>query len=648
MKKYYKQIILFLALLPGSLYAQEIISGLRSNAAIKKYREQHPANTFRKAKSISDTVALPFFDDFAKPAIFPDPNLWADENAYINTGFNGYSTITLSENSEITLLDTTPASNPPTIGIATLDAIDRNGLIYSSLLPGLKSPADTMTSNPVYLHYLPGDSVYLSFEYQPSNVGNTPETGDSLVLEFFSPVDTVQPWRHIWSALGATDKTYRKVMISITDTNYLRDGFQFRFRNYVSLGSDYEPSWLSNCDQWNIDMVYLNTGRQKNEPPIEDVAVLYPIKSILKYSLESMPWKHFQSAGNSILTSSLKMIARNTGASTTWAIHHICKIYDLFGNTPVYKSDSVYNNVGPNKFIFLGKNFSYPFTSSSGDSASFLIKTYMNLGSLLALPWLKPNDTTYYYQNFSNYYSYDDGSAENGYGVSGSGTQNARMALKYKCYKQDTLKGVYIFFNSTLDDYTEDKYFYLTAWEDAGGVPGAELISQIGEHPSFDGLNKFHYYGFESPVVIESGATFYIGMVKTTNDNLNIGLDRNRDAHEHLFYNISGSWIPSEYSGALMIRPAFGSAPVIKKTTSVQVPLDFYPNPSSDKINIQYPQDISPENVLIHLDDLYGKTVVSTGYKNVVDISALPPGVYVISVTDQNKYFFTKKIIITR
>ena len=78
------------------------------------------------------------------------------------------------------------------------------------------------------------------------------------------------------------------------------------------------------------------------------------------------------------------------------------------------------------------------------------------------------NDSTFSKQYFQNYYSYDDGSAEAAYGPTGN---QARLAVKYTAYEDDSLIGVMMHFVPTVEDVS-DKLFLITVWDDNGGQPG--------------------------------------------------------------------------------------------------------------------------------------------------------------------------------
>ena len=80
----------------------------------------------------------------------------------------------------------------------------------------------------------------------------------------------------------------------ITDTRFLKTGFQFRFTNYASPSPNQnDPSMVGNCDQWNVDYVLLDKNRNAGDTIFTDVAFTLPVRSLLK-NHEAMPWKQYQ------------------------------------------------------------------------------------------------------------------------------------------------------------------------------------------------------------------------------------------------------------------------------------------------------------------------------------------------------------------
>jgi len=186
-------------------------------------RDRKPA-TLKNSVPI-DTVSLPFIDDFAyySRSTKPDRKLWMDDYVFINNDY---------------------PIHPPSNGVATFDALDANGNVYQNT--ALTFPADTLTSCPIDLGVSGLSNVYLSFFYQPQGHGDNPEPGDSLILQFKSPV--TERWRTIWHTPGAPTHPFKQVLLPV-EGEYLRKGFQFRFVNLVSLEQDqFNPGRKGNAD----------------------------------------------------------------------------------------------------------------------------------------------------------------------------------------------------------------------------------------------------------------------------------------------------------------------------------------------------------------------------------------------------------------
>ena len=622
-------ILLFVVATIG-LYSQEVVIDC-GNPALSDYSVKY-FQKYGEKIATSDTLELPFFDDFSASYIYPDSSKWSDRYAYINNSC---------------------AKNQISIGVATLDALDQYGKVYATLPIGMSDVADYLTSKPINLQRNASDSIYLSFFYQCGGNGNMPEYRDSLVLQFYS-VDNDE-WRSVWRAAGGElMTTFEQVLLPIKDSMWLKKGFRFRFLNYVSISSNYEPSWQSNVDQWNLDFIILDANRTCNDTIIEDVAMIRNVGPFLK-DYTAVPWKHFLEKGRSAVYDSITFSYVNLQDAT----HNINRQYDVFDKDETsslipsrtyidYHCGDDSENIGANEEEKYTKKFCYFFNEESylaEDSAKFLIRANIKTDVAQVREYYRWNDTVRFYQDFKNYYAYDDGSAEKGYGLSGQGTANASLAYRFEPYMTDTLFGVYIYFNRTQGDGNV-KYFYLTVWEDNNGIPGDTIVSRLGVRPSFlNEINGYVYYPLDTAVVISG--PFYVGWIKTTNDMLNCGLDMENNARNKIFYNVSGTWENSIISGALMIRPVFGyevrdyaSVPATPITETCSI----YPNPASTEINIDGNAEFS--SVMIY--DSLGRLVMQSGSNNVINVSALPEGTYFVKPFSDKKVFETVKILIMR
>lgn len=600
--------------------SQEILTSF-GNLTLRTYSTEYFKKNNLKETAVMDTLALPFFDDFANSFMFPDSTKWIDKFAFINNDFS---------------------IDPISYGVATLDAINQFGAVYPHI-PSLSSAiADYFTSIPIDLNVTLADSVYLSFFYQCGGNGNSPETRDSLVLQFKAPDLS---WKSIWRVAGGPKMdTFKLVMIPVNDQQWLVKGFQFRFINYASLSSNYEPSFISNTDHWNIDYVKLDSARTYTDTLMKDVAILNNCHSLLE-NFESVPWNHYKKMTGEIMKDTIKYLYKSLyGPGDTININRQYSIVDLYGSNSGFLWDDDSENILPLETLEFARELTYTFDSDSEDSAKFAVTTFIKTDLTADRQIYRWNDTVRYSQNFANYYAYDDGTAEAGYGIAGVNTAFSSLAYQFTPLVADTLLGVYIYFNQVLNEGNR-KYFFLNVWQDNGGIPGDTLSQKLGVMPEYgDAINGFVFYPLEKPLLIDT--TFYIGWTKTTDDMLNCGFDKNRVANSHVFINYEGSWTQSQALGALMIRPVFGYAPIGSNVPQISQSMEFeiYPNPAKDMIRISAPTD----NCNLEIYNASGKLVSSTYGISEIDISGLPSGMYFVKLISDSIVYKAQKLLIVK
>ncbi len=713
-------IILFLSFF-SSLMAQEageILTGLQQNPMIKeelkKRSDQHISSS--RDMIIEKSILLPVFDDFQQQGIFPDTSIWIDDEVFINADFPYRSA---------------------NIGAATFDAIDSKGNLYSnaSTFPFI---ADHLTSkkirldsifNPTAKAITVGDSIYFSFYYQPQGRGNSPESWDSLVLQFgydspdsvliftdsikmpasayINPGDTIYPMDTIFSPLNCDSGQYlissqfytyldtitlpcmdmyepvvewitqwgsegmrldsfeikngvysKQILIPITDSiKYFKKDFRFRFFNYVSLATNNVPSWRSNCDHWNVDYIYLNIGRSEADSNYRDISFVERAQSMLK-KYQAMPYTQFRNDP----TNSMKDTVRN----------YISNLYNEAFNTDYgYHVDQVngsfhhfHDGGGCNlpPFYSFGYqkcditcgasracprvDFFYPI-SVQGDSAEFEIKHIIS--GFTAADTV--GDTITFSQKFFNYYAYDDGTPEAGYGVN---TLGGMVAVKFNVNQKDSLRAIRMYFNRT-EGNANDQYFDLCVWRDNSGEPGLLTHREHDLLPKFsESLYQIQTYYLSKAVPVNS--TFYIGWIQSTSDNLNVGFDTYNDAGSSIFYNVLGNWENTSYSGSIIMRPVIGkpfNPAGVEEINLYKRKLIVYPNPANSNIvNIAVENNQLRENSPDHkikLYNIYGQELYSSTFKRILDISAYPAGIYIIQLQDAvNNEVLSSKLIISR
>jgi len=555
-----------------------------------------------QSKSSADTLNLPFFDDFSGSSILPDNIKWEDNYVLIN---NTYS------------------NNQITIGIATFDALDASGNLYETA-SSARFEADHLTSLPINLNYSAADSVFMSFYFQPGGLADLPEDNDSLTLQFYAPAES--KWYSVWKAKGGAWHNFKAVILKVDQERYLQKGFKFRFINYVTLSANVsDPSIVGNCDIWNIDYVLLNKNRNSADTVFHDVAFRRPLRSLLK-TYEAMPFKQFRQIYLQEMSSVIPIHYRNNDIITR-NITRDFEIRDVYKNSLVKTFSAGAVNIAPETNEDFNADLIYTYDTDIQDSALFKVKAWLKTDVFDP----KQNDTLVYYQVFNNYFAYDDGSAEEGYGINGLGSRNARVACRFKSYMEDTLRAISICFNDSYLDANK-RAFDLMVWGDNNGIPGDLLYTR--ENVTVEkgnSINGFYTYPLTSPVPVNG--VFYVGWQQRSETFLNAGFDINTLSSNRQFYWINGNWNQSVAPGTIMIRPVEGS-PLTTSVNDIEFrkteAIRFWPNPSSDYITID-PESLPVSGLTyISIADMQGRILIKVPYTGRVDISYLHDGIYIL------------------
>jgi hypothetical protein len=283
--------------------------------------------------------------------------------------------------------------------------------------------------------------------------------------------------------------------------------------------------------------------------------------------------------------------------------------------------------------------FNFDYTR---DTTSYLIKHYISDSSESNILV----DSVIYTQGFYNYYAYDDGTPEFGYGLEPAGAQ---LAYQFKLSMPDTLRGVQMYFNRVVEEANVN-YFNLIVWRDNNGRPGEIAYVLQSQKPKWNdnGIYHFYTYEFENPILLSG--TFYVGWQQLAFGSLNIGMDANNNNQEKIFYKIEQSWINSGFPGSLLIRPIVGQNMVLGTD---EIPFDklssnikLYPNPASAQFsfNKHIFGNNATANVFIY--SVYGSLVSQQEVNNpTINVNNLSPGLYVVKISSNNKVFTGKLII---
>lgn len=606
---------------PGilGLQAQEVITPLHKNP-----RAEQLYKDFRSVKKTATAtlLELPFFDDFSNSSLIADTGSWSDAYAFVNNNFS---------------LD------PVTNGVATLDALDEVGSIYTNaVLSPNTFEADHLSSHPINLAYPASDSIYLSFLYQPGGLCDLPEEYDSLMVDFYASDSS--HWINVWRIPGTGLHDFKHVMIPIKEERFLNNEFRFRFRNRASLPRNNEtPDKRSNVDYWHVDYIRLDRNRSVADTILRDVAFNLPLTSIFK-ELTAVPWSHFESAYNTTLAPVVSAQYRNNDSITRNVTRSLSIEEPIYGESQLIGIPTAQDISAFDERV-VDFAYTYDLDFNRGDSALIRLKVALRTDEFDP----KVNDTVIHDQLFRDYYAYDDGTAEAGYGLRGDGTDYGLVAIKYNSYEADMLGGVYIYFNQVNDSLNLKEYtFNLMVWNDNGGIPGTAIwddgtIYKPEYTPTYSG---FVAYEFSEPVPV-NGA-FYVGWRQIKPYTLNMGLDLNNKPDSPLMYFNIGNWTSSEAPGTVLFRPylydpSTGTNQEVEKEISG---LSIYPNPASDRIWLQLPGASEEEDIQVYIYDTSGRQLHQSRLRsNELDVSGYTPGLYYIRVVITGESFYSKVLI---
>lgn len=546
-------------------------------------------------------------------------DLWTDRSVYLNRTFG---------------------LNPPSIGVVTFDGLGEDGLAYDIDNP-IRIIADYLTSVPLRLENLPDTDIYLSFFYQPKGLSiDKPEREDSLVVEFYN-VDRDR-WTGVWNTIGFDADTFSQAVIEVP-LELQKDGFRFRFKNYANSAGAF--------DQWHVDYVYLNSGRDSSIPVFNDIAYIYDAPSMLK-DYYAMPFWHYKNNPQSYMADTAFTFVKNA-SNRNLQVFNFVRVPDTTTGSEFYAFPA-----SPNSSVRFPAdtiiNFRYPtpfeFPAVKIDTAG----TFQSIFDIQFRPrtdFIQSNDTVISHTVLEDYYAYDDGTAEAGYGVNPALSTDGLtgyMAVKYNIPFKDTLKGIQTYFLPQSVDITKQQLF-LTVWSSVN--PTTILYQRaVNATAVYSEPNGIVTYSLDSALIVDT--TFYVGFKQVGANSMNVGYDLNTNHKNKIFFSQDGAtWsTPSNgiKDGALMIRPVFRNRVFdvgVEEPTLTQNDLSVYPNPTTGNVFIRLNSDVQMEQIQIL--DLTGKLVLDTPFQNQLDLTQFSKGIYFLRIRSKQGQQITKKVIIS-
>lgn len=521
-------------------------------------------------------VNLPFWDDFSYTDVltYPQETLWEfGKSVYLNNG---------------------TAIKPPTKNVVTFDGVDSVGKPYNVNDVLAKGFADKLVSQPIRMDLVDPalrGTVYLSFYYQVKGNGEAPDPGDQLLLAYKNSSGAWETMYTLDNDQDLATDAFFQVIVPVADDRFYHDAFQFRLQNFSRLSGPY--------DTWNVDYIYLNTGRSASDTSYPDRSISTPLTSMF-VDYYAMPARHFlQDPSANLRKPTLDLYNLKSGNFQPFD-YSTKAVFKTRVNQAV-TTKTVVLDVAQDPFsLLLGLQYlnlelnKIPAPSEFdplADSIGIRLKYNMAVRDNEPIPGgdydpakyspidFRYNDSIQADYVLHNYYAYDDGTAEYGAGLSQAGSY---LAIKFesKSSQPDTLIAVDIYFPEFGDNTSQSLAFQVrTDLADATAPPFWQELIVVDRKTQ----NTFVRYNLSKYSVLTG--TFYIGWKQLNNVTLPVGLDKNTDNGSKLYYSTTGQWVQNTtIKGSLMVRPVFGKGTGEGIVTGVEPEArhqPIYPNPAN-------------------------------------------------------------------
>ena len=705
MRKSYLYLILFFFSLSVSI-AQVRVIGLSEDQSRSEKSASH--SNFRTASTVfSDTLILPFFDDFASPDVRLDSvKLFNGSKIIIYShylsGLPDTTKVTISgvKNSSnalikklnrtwyIAKIDSFQYSLDSSRTLTTPFIINKDSVIKSAYFR--TTGQNKLISSPRWIN---NGGTYVNNRFSkapptynvatfdglasnglPYNMTNVHANGinDNLTslpirLNGYTAADSIY-LSFYWQTCGfgevpdPGDSIYVEFLDVTGNWNYVwgmqgngttpTDVFQMAFirvsdTSYFHKGFRFRFQSFGRqsgiFDVWNIDYVYLNKGRNASDIYTFDWAIGDASTSFLK-NFSSMPYgQFFSDSSNQISTLSYK--ANNLNYGLSGGIYNvICKLTDNYIPGLICgDSSSVLLNSIPTTTV----TFRPKIVGYANNGQPRMITQNYSVDQI-------DKDSTYFGENNKfttntilwDYFAYDDGSPEASVATNAYGS---KFANQYSVIQSDTLTDIDIYFTRTTGPNMTGRTVLLSIWDENF------LLKQSQQPISVGAPNAFTRYHLNTPIVITAGKNFYIGYQQNFTDLLTVGFDRNNDRSANVYINDQGGNTWDAYntrsgylSGALMIRAVFSKGQYLLSTKQEQKSTEFicdlYPNPTEGKINV-----VGEINKIV-VYDLLGKEMLQKDFnildsEKSIDLSGSSEGIYLVYLFNGTSSM-VKKIIL--
>jgi len=462
-------------------------------------------------------------------------------------------------------------------------------------------------------------------------------------------------------------------------SDFLHDKFQFRFSNVVTPAPD-APVGLH--DMWHLDYVLVDAGLSGAEV-FADLTQVETPSPVLK-TFTGIPYEHLNEIIEEEANDRIIAKLHNLFDVTLPVTNSSISVVETTTNTSIgnnLNSNLTGTNVDVQDFLAVTTDFTAASVGSivndikdnnalenEDELVLELTSTITNTDQSNSYPFnLNDKATSRVY--CSNYFAYDDGTAERAVQLKNPDGFNPQLATKFKMEVDDTLRAVQIHF-PRVNAFADDQVFNLNIY--VGELSDTPVYQKLFAVPfyadmAYDTLQGFTTYelkdfeGNETPIFIPADTEFYVGFqqVTITEQGVPLGLDKNNGNAANQFVDNTGQGLwesfPTSIFGTVLIRAVVGDGDNVFDTNTgvadLEAPMNafpIYPNPASSAVSF----DLANKDINDYTVDFVnhtGQLVKSAALQSEINVLDLPVGVYFVKIMNRNtQQFTTQKLLILR
>lgn len=353
-------------------------------------------------------------------------------------------------------------------------------------------------------------AVYVRFAYQRGGYSDPPESDDTLRLWGLGQDGM---WHALWEGVGTgqADTAFTGVVLVLTDSLWQHTCFRLKWSVWGSLYGAY--------DNWLLAYTAIGSDSTADTPHFIQLPRLYWRPYGIRPAFSGFQAESLVTllAGPSGLTVRLRQIVNGMSSS---------QVFTCTGNVDTVR---------------------WPPLPSQGNTHYDLIWQIERLSGEILESWA---DTT----SLAPYYGYDDGEAEQGYGLAVADRPFMQV------FALDTIAEVDRVAIRFFPVPTQvGKSFQLALWalEEQGWTPVYLRYHRIQLDSVAGGLVTYPL-----DTVLRLKGRVGVGFIQADNKPLGVGWDGDYEGEARVFRDSAGQWVPSRLKGCLMVRLGLGTSPL--------------------------------------------------------------------------------------